>query len=108
MILPGECAPAHRHTPSALRFIIQSKGAWTAVQGERSFMEPGDFIITPSMAWHDHGHDGDSQIGDACRQYSSFAPEGRRHQGGSSYSEPSCGNRLWLYTPAVRSSHGSA
>lgn len=59
MILPGECAPAHRHTPSALRFIMQGKGAWTAVQGERSFMEPGDFIITPSMAWHDHGHDGD-------------------------------------------------
>ncbi len=59
MILPGECAPAHRHTPSALRFIMKGKGAWTAVQGEKSFMEPGDFIITPSMTWHDHGHDGD-------------------------------------------------
>jgi gentisate 1,2-dioxygenase len=59
MIMPGECAPAHRHTPSALRFIMEGKGAWTAVNGEKSFMEPGDFIITPSMTWHDHGHDGD-------------------------------------------------
>ena len=47
MIMPGECAPAHRHTPSALRFIMEGKGAWTAVNGEKSFMEPGDFIITP-------------------------------------------------------------
>jgi len=60
MILPGECAPAHRHTPSALRFIMEGKGAWTAVSGEKSFMEPGDFLITPSMTWHDHGHDGDN------------------------------------------------
>jgi gentisate 1,2-dioxygenase len=59
MILPGECAPAHRHTPSALRFIMEGKGAWTAVSGEKSFMEPGDFILTPSMTWHDHGHEGE-------------------------------------------------
>lgn len=59
MILPGECAPAHRHTPSALRFIMEGEGAWTAVSGEKSIMKPGDFIITPSMTWHDHGHDGE-------------------------------------------------
>lgn len=60
LILPGECAPAHRHTPSALRFIIEGDGkAWTAVSGEKSYMRPGDFIITPSMTWHDHGHDGE-------------------------------------------------
>ncbi len=59
MIMPGECAPAHRHTPSALRFIMEGEGAWTAVDGEKSYMKPGDFIITPSMTWHDHGHDGD-------------------------------------------------
>ena len=58
MILPGEVAPSHRHTQSALRFIVEGSGAYTAVDGERSTMEPGDFIITPSMAWHDHGHDG--------------------------------------------------
>jgi len=59
MILPGEVAPAHMHTPSALRFILKGKGAYTAVSGEKSYMEPGDFIITPSMTWHDHGHDGE-------------------------------------------------
>jgi gentisate 1,2-dioxygenase len=59
MILPGEIAPAHMHTPSALRFILKGKGAWTAVSGEKSFMEPGDFLITPSMTWHDHGHEGE-------------------------------------------------
>ena len=60
MILPGECAPAHKHSPAALRFILEGSGdAWTAVAGEKSVMRPGDFIITPSDAWHDHGHDGE-------------------------------------------------
>src|ERR1700744_2204355 len=43
LILPGEGAPAHRHTQSALRFIVEGKGAWTAVNGERTTMNPGDF-----------------------------------------------------------------
>ncbi|WP_250478165.1 gentisate 1,2-dioxygenase [Caballeronia sp. INML1] len=56
LILPGEIAPSHRHTQSALRFIVEGKGAWTAVDGERTTMHPGDFIITPSWTWHDHGN----------------------------------------------------
>ncbi|QSR19336.1 gentisate 1,2-dioxygenase [Novosphingobium sp. KA1] len=56
LILPGEIAPSHRHTQSALRFIVEGKGAWTAVDGERTTMTPGDFIITPSWTWHDHGN----------------------------------------------------
>src|SRR5439155_26674369 len=48
LIMPGEIAPAHRHTQSALRFIIEGHGAYTAVDGERTAMEPGDFVITPS------------------------------------------------------------
>ncbi len=55
IILPGEIAPAHRHVASALRFIVQGKDAYTAVAGERTVMEPGDFVITPSWTWHDHG-----------------------------------------------------
>jgi gentisate 1,2-dioxygenase len=55
LILPGEIAPSHRHTQSALRFIVEGSGAWTAVDGERATMRPGDFIITPSWTWHDHG-----------------------------------------------------
>lgn len=58
LILPGEVAPAHRHVQSALRFIVHGRGAYTAVDGERTTMMPGDFIITPSWTWHDHGNDG--------------------------------------------------
>jgi gentisate 1,2-dioxygenase len=64
LILPGEVAPSHRHTQSALRFIVEGSGAYTAVDGERTTMRPGDFIITPSWTWHDHGHQG-RQPGDA-------------------------------------------
>lgn len=58
LILPGEVAPAHRHTQSALRFIIEGRGAYTAVDGEKTYMEPGDFVITPAWTWHHHGHEG--------------------------------------------------
>ena len=58
LILPGEIAPSHRHTQSALRFVVEGRGAYTAVNGERTTMTPGDFIITPSWTWHDHGHEG--------------------------------------------------
>ena len=57
LILPGEVAPAHRHTQSALRFIVEGHGAYTAVDGERALMQPGDFVITPSWSWHDHGNE---------------------------------------------------
>jgi gentisate 1,2-dioxygenase len=57
LILPGEVAPAHRHTQSALRFVIEGEGAYTAVDGEPTTMRPGDFVITPSWTWHDHGND---------------------------------------------------
>lgn len=57
LIMPGEIAPAHRHTQSALRFIVEGRGAYTAVNGERTFMEPGDFVTTPSWNWHDHGNE---------------------------------------------------
>lgn len=60
LVLPGEVAPAHRHAQSALRFVLEGSGAHTAVNGERTTMHYGDFIITPPMAWHDHGnHSGD-------------------------------------------------
>jgi gentisate 1,2-dioxygenase len=58
LLLPGEHAGAHRHSASALRLILEGSGAYTAVNGERTPMERGDFIMTPSWAWHDHGNDG--------------------------------------------------
>ena len=58
LIMPGEIAPSHRHVQSALRFIVDGRGAYTTVSGERTTMYPGDFIITPSWDWHDHGNEG--------------------------------------------------
>ncbi|MEW9672069.1 cupin domain-containing protein [Ammoniphilus sp. 3BR4] len=58
LILPGETAPSHRHTQSALRFINQGHGAYTIVQGERIYMEEGDFLTTPKGLWHGHAHPG--------------------------------------------------
>jgi gentisate 1,2-dioxygenase len=55
--MPHEIAPAHRHSKSALQFIIEGKGAFTSVDGERTYMSPGEFVITTSMAWHDHGNE---------------------------------------------------
>ena len=62
LVLPGEVAPAHRHTQSALRFVLEGSGAYTAVNGEKTMMHEGDFIITPPMAWHDHGNPSDEPI----------------------------------------------
>ncbi len=62
LILPGEIAPSHRHSQSALRFIVEGSGAYTAVDGERTTMLPGDFIITPSWTFHDHGNPGNEPV----------------------------------------------
>ena len=61
-ILPGENAPTHRHTPNALRFIMEGEGAYTAVDGERIAMRPGDFVVTPGWTWHDHGNLGTKPV----------------------------------------------
>ena len=57
LILPGEVAAAHKHTASALRFVLESNGGYTSVAGERTTMRRGDFIITANDAWHDHGQE---------------------------------------------------
>jgi gentisate 1,2-dioxygenase len=62
LVMPGETAPAHRHTPSALRFVLEGQAGYTAVGGERTTMRPGDFITTPAWAWHDHGNEGDAPV----------------------------------------------
>jgi gentisate 1,2-dioxygenase len=62
LILPGEVAPAHRHSQSALRLVLDGEGAYTAVDGERTTMRRGDFIITPAWTWHDHGNLGDQPV----------------------------------------------
>ncbi len=56
LIRPGEAAKAHRHTPSALRIILEGHGTYTVVQGKRVEMRPGDVLLTPSWLWHSHAH----------------------------------------------------
>ncbi|WP_431710562.1 cupin domain-containing protein [Glutamicibacter uratoxydans] len=62
LVKPGEIAPSHRHTPSALRFIVEGNGAYTVVNGQRVPMEVGDFLLTPSLHWHEHGHEGEGPM----------------------------------------------
>lgn len=62
MVMPGEVARAHRHSAAALRFVVQSKGGYTVVNGERYLMAPGDLILTPQTSWHDHGNSADEPI----------------------------------------------
>ncbi len=62
LILPGESARAHRHSPAALRFTIEGSGAFTCVDGEKVRMSPGDLVLTPSMVWHDHGNEQDHAV----------------------------------------------
>jgi gentisate 1,2-dioxygenase len=62
LILPGETAPNHRHTPSAVRLVVEGEGGLTVVNGERLPMNRGDLILTPSMNWHEHGHAGSDPV----------------------------------------------
>lgn len=54
ILLPGEIAPPHRHTPAALRFVLEGSGAWTAVNDDPVPMARGDVILTPAWTWHEH------------------------------------------------------
>ena len=62
IIKPGEVARSHRHSASALRLVVEGTGAYTAVDGEKTYMEPGDFVTTPNGTWHDHGNEGDAPM----------------------------------------------
>jgi gentisate 1,2-dioxygenase len=53
-IKPGEHALSHRHTPNALRIILEGRGTYTVVNGTRVEMRPGDVLLTPSWCWHAH------------------------------------------------------
>ncbi len=62
MILPGERARTHRHTPNALRLILDAEpGAYTIVDGVKLPMLPGDVVLTPNWSWHGHGNDGQAK-----------------------------------------------
>ena len=56
---PGEFTSAHRHQASALRFVMEGRGAYTVVDGERLTLGARDFVLTPNGTWHDHGVEAD-------------------------------------------------
>jgi len=62
IVMPGEIARAHRHSASALRLIIEGKGGYTVVNGDRVPMYPGDLVLTPNWTWHDHANDTDEPM----------------------------------------------
>lgn len=62
IIMPGERARAHRHTPNALRFLIEGEGGYSEIDGERVTMRSGDFVVTPNWSWHAHGNDGTGPV----------------------------------------------
>ena len=62
LLLPGEWALSHKHTPNAVRMIVEGEGAYTTVNGEKCPMHRGDLILTPTGLWHEHGHDGKDPV----------------------------------------------
>ena len=62
IVMPGEIAPCHRHTASAIRFIIEGERSYTTINGDKCQMSRGDLILTPNWTWHDHGCESDKPI----------------------------------------------
>jgi len=62
LVMPGEVAYNHRHSPAAFRFVIEGEGAHSVVAGEKFYLKSGDVLITPNMAWHDHGNESKSPV----------------------------------------------
>lgn len=62
VMAPGECASSHRHSASALRFIMEGSGAFTNVDGHKMTLGANDFVLTPNGTWHEHGVDEDGTV----------------------------------------------
>jgi gentisate 1,2-dioxygenase len=56
---PNEVMPPHKHSPSAIRFGLTGRENFTGVEGEDMVFGPGDMVLTPQDAWHNHGCVGD-------------------------------------------------
>tara|TARA_R110000782_G_scaffold182437_6_gene272693 strand:- start:33217 stop:34350 length:1134 start_codon:yes stop_codon:yes gene_type:complete len=59
---PGEITPAHKHTASAHRFIMEGGGAYTVVDGHHITLSKNDYVLTPNGCWHDHGVAADGKV----------------------------------------------
>ena len=61
MVKAGEVARSHRHTPNALRLVVDTRpNAFTIVQGKKVPMIAGDVLLTPNWLWHGHSNESDA------------------------------------------------
>jgi gentisate 1,2-dioxygenase len=61
MIKPGEYAKPHKHSPNALRFVLEAKpGAFSVVDGVKLPMLAGDILLTPGGSMHSHFNESDA------------------------------------------------
>lgn len=60
LVLPGETARSHRHSPNALRLVLDAgSDTFTIVNGVKVDVAEGDVVLTPSWCWHGHSNFGD-------------------------------------------------
>lgn len=58
MVKGHETARSHRHTPNAMRVVLEAAPAtYTIVDGVKVPMEPGDVLLTPNGSWHGHSNE---------------------------------------------------
>ncbi|MBI3092564.1 MAG: cupin domain-containing protein [Candidatus Tectomicrobia bacterium] len=53
LLRPGEHTRAHRHTSSAICFVLDGAG-YSVLNGERFNWAPGDLFMIPPWYWHEH------------------------------------------------------
>lgn len=58
MVREGETARSHRHTPNAMRVVLEAgAGTFTIVDGVKVPMLHGDVLLTPSGCYHGHSNE---------------------------------------------------
>ncbi|WP_299791432.1 cupin domain-containing protein [Ramlibacter sp.] len=54
----GEKAHTHRHTPNAMRIVLEAaQETYTVVDGVKIPMLPGDVLLTPNWCWYGHSNE---------------------------------------------------
>lgn len=62
MVKPGETARSHRHTPNAMRVVLEAgPRTYTIVDGRKVPMLPGDVLLTPNWCYHGHSNESDDE-----------------------------------------------
>jgi gentisate 1,2-dioxygenase len=62
MVKAGEAARSHRHTPNAMRLVLQgAPNLYTVVDGQKIPMLAGDILLTPNGCYHGHVNESDQE-----------------------------------------------